>query len=188
MKAQVQPKLSKRQLAKLETQQKVLGAARKLFTEKRYEEVTLRDVVAACGLSTGAVFNSFKDKEELFISISRKEPEGYKTIAKSLGAEVPASQMIIEILEIDYEPERLHILRSQLSCAYAGSDLIGHLLGERMHELLNVLEEFAGIGSGIGLWVWSVHCDICRPMPWITNAPEHLKQDLSVRVRSLFQK
>lgn len=48
------------------TRQKVIDAARVLFTERDYHIVTIRELAKAFGMSTGAMFNSFKGKEQLF--------------------------------------------------------------------------------------------------------------------------
>lgn len=60
---------SKRALAKQQTRQKVLQAARKLFSEQGYEGATIRDIASAAGMSTGAVFANFSDKSDLFREI-----------------------------------------------------------------------------------------------------------------------
>ena len=58
-------KLTRRALAKQRTRERVLSAARRLFSERGYEGATIRDIAQAAGMSTGAVFASFSDKSEL---------------------------------------------------------------------------------------------------------------------------
>jgi len=60
---------SRRTLAKQQTREKVVAAARELFTRRGYEGATIRDIARAAGMSTGAVFASFADKAELFDEI-----------------------------------------------------------------------------------------------------------------------
>ncbi len=60
---------TRRALAKQQTRLKVLAAARKLFSEEGYEGATIRDIAAAAGMSTGAVFANFSDKSDLFREI-----------------------------------------------------------------------------------------------------------------------
>jgi AcrR family transcriptional regulator len=60
---------TRRALAKQHTRAKVLAAARKLFSESGYEGATIRDIAAAAGMSTGAVFANFADKSDLFREI-----------------------------------------------------------------------------------------------------------------------
>lgn len=60
---------TRRALAKQQTRAKVLAAARRLFSEQGYEGATIRDIAAAAGMSTGAVFANFADKSDLFREI-----------------------------------------------------------------------------------------------------------------------
>ena len=64
-----QPRLNRRQAAKVRTRQKVLDAARALFAGRGYEPATIRDIARGAGMSTGAVFANFQDKAELFEAV-----------------------------------------------------------------------------------------------------------------------
>ena len=66
-------KLTRRAIAKQQTREKVLQAAREMFIERGYEGATIRDIARAAGMSTGAVFASFTDKPELFDAILSDE-------------------------------------------------------------------------------------------------------------------
>ena len=62
-------RLNRRQAAKVRTRQKVLDAARDLFSERGYDPATIRDIAKGAGMSTGAVFANFQDKAELFEAV-----------------------------------------------------------------------------------------------------------------------
>lgn len=64
---------TRRALAKQQTRAKVLTAARRLFSEHGYEGATIRDIAAAAGMSTGAVFANFTDKSDLFREIMAQD-------------------------------------------------------------------------------------------------------------------
>lgn len=66
---------TRRALAKQQTRAKVLAAARRLFSEHGYEGATIRDIAAAAGMSTGAVFANFSDKSDLFREIMATDME-----------------------------------------------------------------------------------------------------------------
>lgn len=74
--AEGQPRLNRRQAAKVRTRQKVLDAARALFAERGYDAATIRDIAKGAGMSTGAVFANFQDKAELFEAVFAEEMEG----------------------------------------------------------------------------------------------------------------
>ena len=64
-----EPRLNRRQAAKIRTRGKVLDAARGLFAERGYDAATIRDIAKGAGMSTGAVFANFQDKAELFEAV-----------------------------------------------------------------------------------------------------------------------
>ena len=73
---ETQPRLNRRQAAKVRTRQKVLDAARSLFAERGYEPATIRDIAKGAGMSTGAVFANFQDKAELFEAVLTEDMAG----------------------------------------------------------------------------------------------------------------
>jgi AcrR family transcriptional regulator len=85
-----EPRLNRRQAAKVRTRQKVLDAARALFAERGYEPATIRDIAKGAGMSTGAVFANFQDKAELFEAVLSEDMARMIEVLKS-GAEVEGS-------------------------------------------------------------------------------------------------
>ena len=47
----------------------ILGAAEKLFQDRRYDQVTLDEVAARAGVGKGTIYRYFKDKEDLFARV-----------------------------------------------------------------------------------------------------------------------
>lgn len=52
------------------TRAKLLAAARELIGEKGYERTTLRDVAERAGMTSGAIYGNFKNRDELFIALA----------------------------------------------------------------------------------------------------------------------
>lgn len=77
---------TRRALAKQQTRAKVLAAARKLFSEEGYEGATIRDIAAAAGMSTGAVFANFSDKSDLFREIMNTDMVALAQTMREAGA------------------------------------------------------------------------------------------------------
>lgn len=48
-----------------QTIQKILMASMRLFAEKGYEKTTIQDIVNSVGMSKGAIYHHFKNKEEI---------------------------------------------------------------------------------------------------------------------------
>src|SRR3954465_6314996 len=78
---------TRRALAKQQTRAKVLAAARTLFSEEGYEGATIRDIAAAAGMSTGAVFANFADKADLFREIMTADIESLSGVMREAAAD-----------------------------------------------------------------------------------------------------
>lgn len=85
-------KLTRRAMAKQQTRQKVLEAAREMFIERGYEGATIRDIARAAGMSTGAVFASFTDKPELFDAILGEDFAALLDPMKDAAATAPSAR------------------------------------------------------------------------------------------------
>ena len=59
--------------SKERNRQKILESATKLFRERGFEAATLRDIARGAGLSTGALFANFSDKNEIFLTVIEEE-------------------------------------------------------------------------------------------------------------------
>jgi len=53
------------------TRAALLEAARSVIREKGYERTTLEEVAQRAGLTTGAIYGNFKNRDELFISLGQ---------------------------------------------------------------------------------------------------------------------
>jgi AcrR family transcriptional regulator len=62
-----QPKGDKRD----RTRAKLLEAARSLIREKGHENTTLEDIAERAGMTTGAIYGNFRNRDELFISLGQ---------------------------------------------------------------------------------------------------------------------
>lgn len=60
---------TRRQAAKAATRAKILAAATCLFDRVGYDGVTIRDIAVEARMSTGALFNSWAGKDELFAEV-----------------------------------------------------------------------------------------------------------------------
>jgi len=123
---------TRRALAKLQTRNKVLAAARKLFSEHGYEGATIRDIAAAAGMSTGAVFANFTDKSDLFRDImvsdlTKLNGEIREAVSRARGVE----DAILKVFATGYAFYRtqMPLARAAFSVSWAPED------GELFHKM-----------------------------------------------------
>ena len=58
-----------------QTQQALFAAARRLFVDKGYAETATPDIVSAAGVTRGALYHHFEDKQALFRAVIEQEAE-----------------------------------------------------------------------------------------------------------------
>jgi AcrR family transcriptional regulator len=95
--------MTRRALAKQRTRQRLLGAARRLFTARGYDAATIRDIASEADLSTGAVFASFSDKAELFNEVIIADCEALLTAMSGVKAADSAGETLLRMLSLGYE-------------------------------------------------------------------------------------
>ena len=96
--------MTRRALAKQLTRAKLLEAAREMFATRGYEAATVRDIAAAAGLSTGAVFASFADKADLFNEVIVAEYEFmHASMVAATDEGAPARETLLHLLTLAYE-------------------------------------------------------------------------------------
>lgn len=99
---------------KAATRISILAAARAIFLAAGYEGASMRDIAAAAGRSTGAVFCAFEGKAELY--------------TEAMGREPPSARAFLEQIA------RVHLLNTEESVAafrLSASELLLDLYGEQ---------------------------------------------------------
>ena len=57
-------------MPRCDTKERIMHAAEKLFTSRRFHEITLDDIVKEAGIGKGTVYLHFKDKDDLFFQVA----------------------------------------------------------------------------------------------------------------------
>ena len=77
------------------TRTALIEAGRRLFVEKSYAETSTPDLVAEAGLTRGALYHHFADKQALFRAVVEAESAA---VAKEIECAAPAGLMPLEAL------------------------------------------------------------------------------------------
>ena len=86
--AKTRPEASRKAEQSRETQDRLLKAAKDLFTTKGYAGAAMEDLVARAGMTRGALYHQYKDKRDLFRAVfEAAEGELGLRIAAGVGTE-----------------------------------------------------------------------------------------------------
>ena len=77
------PKVSEDHLAARRRQ--ILDGARHCFAEYGYDKATVRRLEQAIGMSRGAIFHHFRDKDALFFALAHQDAERMADVASREG-------------------------------------------------------------------------------------------------------
>lgn len=103
------PKVSEDHLAARRRQ--ILDGARHCFAEHGYEMATVRRLEQAIGLSRGAIFHHFRDKDTLFFELAREDAKRMAAVASREGLIQVMRDMLAAPDQFDWLATRLEIAR-----------------------------------------------------------------------------
>jgi len=103
------PKVSQDHLAARRRQ--ILDGARRCFAEYGYDRATVRRLEKAIGMSRGAIFHHFRDKDALFFALAREDAERMADVASREGLVQVMRDMLAAPGEFDWLATRLEIAR-----------------------------------------------------------------------------
>ena len=144
---------TRRALAKQQTRAKVLAAARRLFSEHGYEGATIRDIAAAAGMSTGAVFANFSDKSDLFREIMAQDMAQLaeamrEAAARGRGAEDALQKMFAA--GYAFYKTQLPLARAAFSVSWSPDDGPALRGAPKVAEILELIAEQLALGIDRG--------------------------------------
>ena len=94
----------------------ILETAHKVFVEKGFRNVTMKDVVDACEISRGGLYLYFSSTEEIFLELIRMESQETDDVfAGSISAVASAA----EILAVFLKEQKREILRAKKTLSVA---------------------------------------------------------------------
>lgn len=149
-----------RERKKRERRETVVSAARALFIEHGFENVTIEEIAVKADVSTGTVYNAFATKTDLLFEVFLNDmDEPIAATRKALGAEPSALAAIRKLIEIYFEwfdsyPKALVGLFSAAALSeprYAGQDYekLEQLIFLSIRDTFNQLAAQGRLQSGV---------------------------------------
>ena len=131
--------------------QSILEGAREVFMEKGYKDVTMKDIVDACGISRGGLYLYYKSTKEIFLDILNMEAqETDDVLADSIAREATATDLLMLFLK----EQKKELLRKKRSLIIATYEFFfankipkkENPLKKQFDEAVYVLENLIGAG------------------------------------------
>ena len=112
----------------------ILETARKVFIEKGYKNVTMKDIVEACEISRGGLYLYFASTSEIFIEVLRMESEEADDVfSDSITEDATAA----DILALFLKEQKKELLRKKSNLTIATYE---YYFGETVSKKDNVLK------------------------------------------------
>ena len=162
-------KLTRRALAKQRTRERVLSAARQLFSERGYEGATIRDIAQAAGMSTGAVFASFADKTELFDEILTADYEViYAQMVQAARAADTVDQALLGLFGVAYNfhVEQLPLLRASIAVSWTRTDAAERRARSDLKHIFRLVAEVLQRGIDQGQLKSDIDAKLLAEITW----------------------
>jgi len=146
--------LGLRQMQKLATRDRVVGAARELFEGVGYEETTIRMIAERAGVSVGSVFTTFESKVDIFNHILFEKFELLFAELQRIFPHLKGStcDRIVSLMSIAYgvECRQLDLMISHLAASHGWPERIEAESLRRHGRLVGLFREALEEGASHG--------------------------------------
>lgn len=138
----------------VQKRQYILEQARKVFMEKGYKSVTMKDVVEACDISRGGLYLYFGSTQELFLEVLKQEADEADDV---FAANITADDTAADILTLFLKEQKKELLRKKNTLTVAVYEYFfshkeekNNMLRKQFDDGVKVIEKLieAGIASG----------------------------------------
>lgn len=85
----------------------IVETARRIFTEKGYHNVTMKDIVEACEISRGGLYLYFQSTAEVFMEVLELEQQNEETV---FGSDVPETAAASDYILLFLREQKKQIL------------------------------------------------------------------------------
>ncbi len=138
----------------LQKKQHILEAARRIFSEKGYTGVTMKDIVEACDISRGGLYLYFNNKEELLLELLKQDnDETDDAVARKIAEEASAANILT--LFFKEQKKELLLKKNNLTMAvyeysFSEKEKKNAMLRKQFDAGVKVIEKLieTGIASG----------------------------------------
>lgn len=113
----------------------ILETARKVFMEKGYKNVTMKDIVEACDISRGGLYLYFGSTAEIFMEVLRMETEEADDV---FSDSITEDATVSDILTLFLKEQKKELLRKKDNLTIATYE---YYFGENVPKKDNILKK-----------------------------------------------
>ena len=147
----------------LQKKKYILETARKVFMEKGYKNVTMKDIVEACDISRGGLYLYFNSTAEIFREVLHMESEEADDV---FSASIREDATATEILALFLKEQKKELLSKKDNLAiatyeyYFGEDVPkkDNILKRQFDSAVKIIEKLIETGVENG----EFYCEDCR--------------------------
>ncbi|MCM1038001.1 MAG: TetR/AcrR family transcriptional regulator [Roseburia sp.] len=138
----------------LQKKQFILDTARRVFVEKGYKNVTMKDIVAACDISRGGLYLYFGSTEEILLAVLEQEANETDDIFMKSISEDDSAANILTLFLKEQKKELLrknnNLTKAVYEYAFENREQGGLMLKKQFEAGSRVIEKLihTGIASG----------------------------------------
>ncbi len=138
----------------LQKKQYILETARKVFVEKGYKNVTMKDIMEACDISRGGLYLYFGSTEELLLEVLQKDAEEIDDV---FSEGITEEDSAADILTLFLKEQKKELLRKKNNLtmavyeyAFENKEKKDQMMRRQFEAGVRVLEKLieSGIASG----------------------------------------
>ena len=133
----------------------ILETARKVFMEKGYKQVTMKDIVEACEISRGGLYLYFSSTAEIFLEVLRMESEEADDV---FSVSITEDATVADVLTLFLMEQKKELLRKKDNLAVATYEYYftgdipkkGNILKKQFDSAVKIMEKLieAGVENG----------------------------------------
>ncbi|MDE7339055.1 MAG: TetR/AcrR family transcriptional regulator [Lachnospiraceae bacterium] len=138
----------------LQKKQYILETAKKVFVEKGYKNVTMKDIVEACDISRGGLYLYFSSTEELLLAVLQQDADEIDDVFTESIAEEDSAADILTLFLKEQKKELLrkrnNLTMAVYEYAFENREKKDQMLRRQFDAGVRVLEKLieSGIASG----------------------------------------
>lgn len=141
----------------------IIETARKVFMEKGFKSVTMKDIVEACDISRGGLYLYFENTSQIFLEVLKMESEEADDL---FSGSINEDAMVSDILILFLQEQKKELLRKKDTLAQATYEFYfanelpkkNNVLKKQFDSAVKIIEKLLEAGTENG----EFYCEDCK--------------------------